>query len=311
MTRITILVPTYNAASTISETLNSVQNNLDNACYIDHIYIADDSSTDNTIDLCKEVWKRSNVKMTIIEAKSNVGERANINRAVLALDNKYDWLLLIHADDLAKNNWLEEMCGAIMNSSDEVASISSSYDVLKENGSIEVGEDRNELSKITGDRSSIKETLLNGTWWHISGCAIKISVLKNSGGFNKNLPQYGDMEWLLRIMSTGYSIIYLPKSLTTYRQLETSISSISFKIHRDLFELANLVIAYKSLFTFIEMFKFYCSMIYSLFRRIVKSILSLNFLRLKNAIILLLRLTNLYFIKRKPAIHIEVLRLRK
>jgi hypothetical protein len=36
----------------------------------------------------------------------NLGERANLNRAVASISEPYDWLLILHADDIVKPHWL-------------------------------------------------------------------------------------------------------------------------------------------------------------------------------------------------------------
>ena len=302
MVRKTILIPAYNASSTIGKTLLSVQQSLNTNLEIDRIYIADDFSTDETISICKNIWTHQETKMEILTAPHNRGERGNINTAIQNLHLQYDWVFIIHADDLAKKDWLKVMCKSIDSGSDRLASISSSYDVLWEDGKIDVGEEGKGEICIEGNQKSIKDTLINGTWWHISGCAISLKVLFNSGGFHPQMPQYGDMEWILRMLSQGFQIIYIPKSLTIYRQISTSVSSTSFKKHRDVYEHANLIVHYIHLFSTKEIRKLYFKFNLQLAKRNVSSVLSGNFTRLIASLKMTAYLYKLFFVNRKTDI---------
>jgi GT2 family glycosyltransferase len=45
-----------------------------------------------------------------------------------------------------------------------------------------------------------------------------------------------DWEWLLRCLRAGRDVFYIPRSLILYRQHEASVSSSSFRVHRDVQE---------------------------------------------------------------------------
>lgn len=302
MIKKTILIPSFNAAATIKETLLSVQESLLTELKINTLYIADDFSTDDTINICKSVWTHQETKMEILTAPHNRGERGNINAAIQSLQLEYDWVFIIHADDLAKKDWLKVMCTSIDKGSEKLASISSSYDVLWEDGKIDTGEDREGEICIEGNQKSIKDTLINGTWWHISGCAISLKILVNSGGFHPQMPQYGDMEWILRILNQGFQITYIPMSLTIYRQISSSVSSVSFKKHRDIYEHANLIIHYIQLFSAKEIRKLFFKFNLQLAKRNVSSVLSGDLTRLIASLKMTTYLYKLFFISKKPDI---------
>ena len=50
------------------------------------------------------------------------------------------------------------------------------------------------------------------------------------------MPQLGDFEWLLRCLSKGFDIYYLPRTTMLYRQHARSVSTRSFALARDLDE---------------------------------------------------------------------------
>ncbi|MFO0941596.1 MAG: hypothetical protein U0930_12615 [Pirellulales bacterium] len=56
------------------------------------------------------------------------------------------------------------------------------------------------------------------------------------GGFCEDMPQLGDLEWLIRASQAGFDIRYIPRTLIKYRQIGGNVSSVSFKTNRDLRE---------------------------------------------------------------------------
>src|SRR5439155_4241151 len=97
-------------------------------------------------------------------------------------------------------------------------------------------------------------TLMRGCWWHVSGCAIRIEAFENIGGFDANMPQLGDWEWLLRCLAAGWSVEYVPTTLIRYRQTPASVSSVSFRVDRDIRESLSIISRYSHLLTAPELF---------------------------------------------------------
>ena len=100
---------------------------------------------------------------------------------------------------------------------------------------------------IPGTVQAVVNTLERGCWWHLSGCAIRVNAFRQIGGFEPNMPQVGDWEWLLRCLAKGFSVIYLPRSTLLYRQHAGSVSSISFRQARDIQEKLQVFAAYRDL----------------------------------------------------------------
>ncbi len=282
--KIAIIIPTYNAYKTIAETLVSVQKNIQlNHQLTIKTIIADDCSRDNTLDIVQNTWYLSPELIEILRSQLNQGERANVNHAIEKIINEFDWIYILHSDDIAKENWLKVLYEQTLIYPD-VAAISTSYDVLYEDGKTDKGENHEHTSLIKSSKEAIKNTLKNGTWFHISGCAISTSTIKKIGYFQKDLPQYGDMEYVLRILYNQLDILYIPQSLTIYRQISTSVSSNSFKINLDILESSSLVAHFKEYFNESELklqnerFQTYLN------KRIARSIATLNIKRLLNAV---------------------------
>src|SRR4029453_3425840 len=105
-------------------------------------------------------------------------------------------------------------------------------------GRVAVGEDDpgRPVKHIAGSPARVRETLLLGCWWHISGCAIRLRAFDQVGPFDASLPQLGDWDWLLRCLAAGWVVTYVPRALIIYRQTPGGVGSVSFQTDRDIRE---------------------------------------------------------------------------
>ncbi len=242
-----IVIPAFNAAATIVETLRAVQ-----ACpgveQLGGVFVCDDASTDNTPKLATDTWIGM-PKLTILQNEQRLGERSTVNAAFERLRNYFEWIFILHADDVVKENWLDLYFQRIKAAEPRVASICSSYDYwYSEAKRIEPGEDdfSRDLEIIRGGRESVLGTLKAGCWWHISGCAIRVERFFEIGGFRPHMPQLGDFEWLLRCLKLGYDVEYIPRTTMLYRAHSASVSSNSFRRGQDLIERLELFGIYRN-----------------------------------------------------------------
>lgn len=90
---IDILIPSYNSSQTILECLNSIPLLIHNLP--PHVYICDDASSDNTLELCSSInWS---FPLTILVNDSNLGVGVTRQRLLNASSNPY--LLFLDSDD--------------------------------------------------------------------------------------------------------------------------------------------------------------------------------------------------------------------
>jgi GT2 family glycosyltransferase len=268
-----IVIPAFNAAATIVETLRAVQ-----ACpgvaKLGGVFVCDDASTDNTPKLAADAWI-SIPKLTILQNGQRLGERRTVNAAFERLRKHYEWIFILHADDVVKENWLDLYFQRIKAAKPRVASICSSYDVwYPEAKRIEPGEDdfSRDLEIIRGGRESVHGSLNAGCWWHVSGCAIHVERFFEIGGFRPHMPQLGDFEWLLRCLKLGYDVEYIPRTTMLYRMHPASVSSNSFKRGQDLVERLELfrIYCHESYLTEEELRGVRMGVVYNALKRIVK-----------------------------------------
>jgi len=234
---IAVVVMSYRRADLIGKTIDSLvaQSNLEDV--VGAVYLADDCSPDDTVEIAKWHWT-SPLPLQMLAPSRNSGTWGNVNQAIARLAVDFDWVLLLHDDDLVKPHWAAEMRAAILAAPDDVGSVCSSWDVLDSDGKITAGEDNpaREREHVRGTAEAVRRTLRIGCWWHFSGCAIRTKAFLDIGTFDPRYRQCGDEEWLIRGLARGWGAIYIPRTLLVYRQHVGSLSTKSLQVHQDLRE---------------------------------------------------------------------------
>ncbi|SRR5579875_239232 len=155
--RVAILIPSYNSADTIAQTLESVQCQvLRNSSDI-RIYLADDASKDDTIAVARQTWK-ARIPLQVIARERNLGQWPNKNAALAEIRNHAEWVLLLHSDDFARSEWLSVLLDRISHCPPSVGSICSGWKNLHvENPAPDQEDDAPpKIEKITGTPESIR-----------------------------------------------------------------------------------------------------------------------------------------------------------
>jgi GT2 family glycosyltransferase len=268
-----IVIPAFNAAATILETLRAVQT-CPGVAKLGGVFLCDDSSTDNTPKLAADAWAGA-PKLTILQNEQRLGQHSTVNAAFERLRKHYEWILILHADDVVKENWLDLYFQRIKTAAPRVASICSSYDCwYPEAKRIDPGQDdfSRDLEIIRGTRESVLGTLKAGCWWHISGCAIRVERFFEIGGFRPHFDYMADFDWLLRCLKLGYDIEYIPRTTMFYRMHSATVSSNSFRRGRDLIERLEILGIYcdENYLTKRELRAVRTSSIYAALKRMVK-----------------------------------------
>lgn len=280
-----LLIPMFNSERTIAETLSSVQAQ-QGLSRLKKVVVSDDASTDRCVEAAHEAWKTPGVPLEIRRSEVNGGERINTNLALAALEPDVDWILFLHADDLAADGWLEALFRHIGEAEERVASICTSWFDLSEDGSLSGGENDRERchEAIVGSVEAVANTLRRGCWWHLSGAAIRRRALLDVGLFVPDMPQYGDWEWLLACLERGWTILYVPRALVLYRRHSNSVSAVSFSSSRDLREASRLLLRFGYSFSLRQKSRFAGTRVAQAARRIVKFLVRADVRRAREAL---------------------------
>jgi len=104
---VSIITPTFNSASYIAETIQSVQNQT----YLHwELIIVDDGSTDQTISIIQEIQKVE-PRIQLIRQEKNVGPAITRNKGIELAKGNY--LTFLDADDLWFSNFIENSINTI------------------------------------------------------------------------------------------------------------------------------------------------------------------------------------------------------
>ena len=111
-----IVVVTFNSAAYVLETLESAKHQTYRNI---ELIISDDSSTDNTIGICKK-WLLNNknrfVRTKLITVEKNTGVAANCNRGIA--NSTSDWIKFSAGDDLLLPNCIQDNMDFVINNPD-------------------------------------------------------------------------------------------------------------------------------------------------------------------------------------------------
>jgi glycosyltransferase involved in cell wall biosynthesis len=283
--RVAILIPSYNSADTIAQTLDSVQCQLPGGASGIRVYLVDDASKDDTIAVARQTWK-AQVPLQVIVREQNLGQWPNKNSALAEIADHADWVFLLHSDDLARSVWLSVLLDRVSHCPATVATICSGWENLTvENPPSSPDDDAPpKINEIKGTLESVHGTLLKGCWWLISGCAIRLAAFQDVGPFDNRFYCFGDYDWLLRCLHKGWGVELVNKNLIYRRIRVGSVGDLSRRLrHLDIRDNVILYQRYAALLSATEIFRLHREACGALFRRMVRSSLNFNIRRFVSA----------------------------
>jgi glycosyltransferase involved in cell wall biosynthesis len=220
MTLISVIIPAYNRAHLLGETLRSILNQTVTA---DEVIIVDDGSKDGTAKVAETVfaeWESGKVKgekspeFRLIRQK-NAGPAKARNTGFAA--SKGEFIHFFDSDDLAAPNKHEVQLKALLESGADIAygpwvkgqmgegKFSPENHVLQQRG-LPSGK----------NRDLIKALLTN---WSIvpHACLFRRSIVEKSGGFPEHLFVGEDQLMFLNCLLAGARVVHSPGTLELYR----------------------------------------------------------------------------------------------
>lgn len=215
---VSIIIPAFNASKTIKSTISS----LINQSYENfEILIYDDASSDNTTEIVEQFSDER-----IVLFKSNKNNGPGFGRDYLISKSESDWIIFCDADDEWQPNRLKKFISLADN---YYFVIFDNLEEVFENSSGKI-----KRSKLMRDSNAFecarKEKI-------ISACdLIKSERMLIKPMFSRQLlvetgakhshHRYGeDSYFLLKLLSTGAKLLYVPEALYKYRVAEGSASS--------------------------------------------------------------------------------------
>lgn len=200
--KITVIIPIYNSVDTIHRTIYSVlnQTKLD---LIEEIIIIDDGSTDDSLNVVKNIEKsNSDLNFKIISQK-NLGV-SNARNAGIKVAT-CEWIALLDSDDTWFPNKIEYQWNLIKNNSD--------IDFLGGNWSR--GDFKILTRKITKLYKASVTDLLIKNFPQPSTAVFKREIFKTIGGFDERQRYAEDGNYFLKICGY-YNFYFDPKQVISY-----------------------------------------------------------------------------------------------
>ncbi|MGQ0561624.1 MAG: glycosyltransferase family 2 protein [Gemmatimonadota bacterium] len=283
MSRALVIITSYNDARTVAATIASVaaQGGIERVL---EVALLDDASGDDTVAQARGAWTGP-TRFTVVATPHNLGPWANLNRALEYAAAHADWAIVLHADDTAEPGWIAALLERSANCPDDVASISSSWNVLWADGSRMGGENTaGSHRRIDGGPAAVADTLMRGCWWKLSGAAIRTRAYQDAGAFDARYPQCGDWEWLLRVLDRGWAIEYIPRSLVTYRQHGATMSTRAMREDLEITDALRLLDRYAAVMARAQRGRFIARRARYLGRRIARAVYNYDIPRIRTAL---------------------------
>lgn len=211
-----VIIPLYNKADFIKNTLKSVQKQTFDDF---EIIIVNDGSTDESLKIVKQL----NDKRIHIVNQNNQGASAARNKGV-RLANA-EWIALLDADDIWHKNHLEELFKNIKKLKN-VDLVSNAYQIKLNSSYIKTPTYSKKVPEsISFIRDYFEYSYIDPLFW-TSSIGFKKTCFDEIKGFDETLKTGQDLDLIIRFTLKNYSLGYNPKNTLLYqRYTQENLSS--------------------------------------------------------------------------------------
>lgn len=203
--KVSIVIPVYNASSTIEKTLNSVLNQEYKSI---EIIVIDDKSSDDSVKRIKRIIN-DNKNARIVQNKKNLGPAATRNRGIK--ESKGEIIFFTDSDCYVPKNWIKKMIDEYEN--DNIAGVGGYLEPGSKTIVADLERFQNKyLLNIRNKKCIGKEECPTG---YTNSMTYKKSVLLETGGFDENYkyPSGEDFDLKKRVCKKGYGLVYIPEPI--------------------------------------------------------------------------------------------------
>jgi glycosyltransferase involved in cell wall biosynthesis len=215
---ITAVVPLYNGAEFIEESLNSV---LTQTLPPVKVVVVDDGSTDGGPDIVKLMARQHN-NISLI-TKQNGGQASARNLGVAQAQTPL--IALLDQDDVWYPHHLEELIKPFGETRyPEVGWVYSNLDEIDRKGRMVTRCCLDQMPGIQHPKRSLVGCLTTDMFILPTSSLINRRAFETAGGFDERLVGYEDDDLFLRMFRLGYDNVYLDKALSQWRIFSESAS---------------------------------------------------------------------------------------
>ena len=205
MASISVIIPNYNRANLIGETLDNL---LCQTRAPDELIVVDDGSTDNSVDEIRKFGDRIQ-----LITQENAGPASARNRGLSVATGEF--IQFFDSDDLCSLNKLESQAAVLTDSGADFA-YGPWLQARLEDGFARYPELPLQQGPLPGSRSEIS-WFLRGWVIVFQCCLFRRSLLEKVGHYRTDLMPSEDSELLFRMLLAGAKPVYTPDVLVLYR----------------------------------------------------------------------------------------------
>ncbi|MBV6519765.1 MAG: hypothetical protein DCC43_07815 [Candidatus Brocadia sp.] len=216
--KVSIIIPAYNAAGTLAETLESVRAQTLSGW---EAIVIDDGSTDTTAAIAANFAEKDPRIRIVSQPKGGVSAARNTGIA----NARYDWLLFLDADDWLLPLHLEKITHVLIADATLDAVHCGWANIAPDGTHLDAGFCF-QLGDLFGE-------FANRCAFPIHACVVRKSVVDSIGGYDSSLITCEDWDLWQRIARTGASFGTIQEVLSLYRTRPGSASRNSFQLLAD------------------------------------------------------------------------------
>lgn len=221
MPLVSVCIPAYNSSAFIAEAIESV---LAQSLADFEIIVTDNSSTDNTVEICRK-YKEKDARILIHRNEKNIGAFPNFNKALSLASGRYVKFLM--SDDLLAPTYLEQTT-AIFEKYPNVRVVGCSQQNVDENKQLVRTVSAYPESCLVSGPDIAKDLLLKMSNDIGAPTNVLMKRVDYGGGFNCRLYFFADFELWLKALSSG-DYYYLNEPLSILRLHKLSGTTDNFK----------------------------------------------------------------------------------
>jgi len=207
-----VVMPAYNAASTIASAIQSVQRQTRGDF---QLIVVDDGSTDDTASRVEPFLSDARIKLI---SQPNVGQAGARNVGIAASSGRY--VSLLDSDDVWLPSYLEEMAATLDANPSAAVAYTDAWVIDDATRKIERSSAMSRWHPPTtpeGPEQFLHALLERGNYVFV-GATVQRAVLVEVGAFRPGIEGVEDYELWLRIAANGYAFVRCPMKLAIYRR---------------------------------------------------------------------------------------------
>jgi len=206
--KVSICIPTFNQASFLAV---AVQSAIDQSEVETEVWVADDASTDNTVEIMAKYASHSRVKY--IRREQNLGIAKNAGTLMMLPESEY--IVRLDSDDFVEPTYVSTL-GKQLDKFPDAAIAHCSVNQVDQSGRITR---RRELNRTSGFQSADEALMTSLKGYKVAAniCMFRKSALPKDFIYRDGMNFGEDWDLWIRIADAGWGNVYVDRPLANYR----------------------------------------------------------------------------------------------